>query len=139
MIHSHWRCYKYFYGSVFLFLFPSPFSKKAAWMNTASRTHIIAPKVIESYSWRNAESLPKILHQHFTGEAFGAPERLRFLEVTELVSGRIHAGPSVSRIPDQKAFHHTLTFSSTGKGSALDRALFPTIRPQPWAVYSQRT
>lgn len=77
MIHSHWLCYKYFYGSVFLFLFPSPFSKKAVWMSTVSRTHIIAPTVIGCYSWRNAQSLPKILYQHFTGEVFGAPGRLR--------------------------------------------------------------
>lgn len=132
MIHSHWLRYKYFYGSVFLFLFPSLFSKKAVWMSSASRTHLIAPQIRESETWRNYSEFGQAPSPAFYRWGNWSPEKCRhFLEVTEWVPGRLWAGPLVSRIPEHSACHHTLSFSSAGRGSGLDRALLPTIRPQP--------
>lgn len=141
MIHSHWLCYKYFYGSVFLFLFPSPFSKKAAWISTASRTHIIAPK---NHRMLQLEESLRVCWSSFRS----------ILQVRQLESqrdedtfwrsqGQCLAGSALdswSLDPnDPRTFQHTLSFSSVGKGSALDRALLPTVRPPPQAVYSQQT
>lgn len=118
---------------VFFFsLFLPFFSKKAMWMSIASRTQHNCTS-----NHRMLELEASLESAQDPSPAFcrcgnWSPERLRnFLEVTELVPGRLWAGPLVSQSPEQSAFHYTLSFSSAGKGTAQDRALFPAIRPQP--------
>lgn len=75
MIHSHWLCYKYFYGSVFFSFFLSFFSKEAVWMSLASRTHIAAPKITECESWRKSSEFAHDLSPASHRWARWSPER----------------------------------------------------------------
>lgn len=91
MIHSHWLCYKYFYGSVFPFLFSFPLFQKGCVDAPCPGRHS------RTSDYRRLElggpfELARGPRQRFTGEEIGARRLRNFLEVTELVPGRLRAG-----------------------------------------------
>lgn len=131
MIHSHWLCYKYFYGSVFLFLFSFPFFQRLVDEPSFQDLHNWHGNH-RMWSWRGPLSLAGVLPQilqvrKLDPRGFGNSQ-----EVMELVSGWCWT-PGLLEL-QSKVFCLALSFSPVwAKGWSLDGHVF-SVRPQPWSL-----
>lgn len=130
MIHSHWLCYKYFYGSVFLFLFPSSFFQKAWVVEHCFQDSHNCTQNHRTSELEESLEFAQVLSPAFYRWGNWSPEWLRdFVAVTESGPGRLWVGPPGLLNPRAECIPPHLAIFQCRQGK--HPGAFPTIRPWP--------